>query len=69
MKQRKHIHILILYILFISCSSLLAQTKSYTVNTLPNIRLQDATQYTTDPDHILSTQAKNEINQILYTLE
>ncbi len=69
MKQRKYIHILILYILFISCSSLLAQTKSYTVNTLPNIRLQDATQYTTDPDHILSTQAKNEINQILYTLE
>lgn len=41
----------------------------YTVETVPNIRLKDKTQYVSDPDHLLSAIARDSINTMLAGLE
>ncbi len=51
------------------CLQIQAQQKTYTVNNIPKVYLADRTQYVSDPDNILSQQAKNEINRLLYALE
>lgn len=41
----------------------------YTTDNLPNVHLQDKTQYTTDPENILTPEARNSIDRMLYQLE
>lgn len=41
----------------------------YTVETLPNVRLQDARQYVSDPVSLLGSTAKDSINALLCQLE
>ncbi|MDR0938606.1 MAG: TPM domain-containing protein [Mediterranea sp.] len=46
-----------------------AQEKAYTVDNLPKVRLQDKTQYVSDPEGVLSAAARDTINARLYALE
>lgn len=46
-----------------------SQNKAYTVETVPNVHLQDRTRYVTNPDNILSAEAEREINSKIYKLE
>ena len=41
----------------------------YTTDNLPNVHLQDKTRYTTDPEKILTSEARNSIDRMLYQLE
>ena len=41
----------------------------YTTDNLPNVHLQDKTRYTTDPENILTPEARNSIDRMLYQLE
>lgn len=41
----------------------------YTTDNLPNVHLQDKTRYTTDPENILTSEARNSIDRMLYQLE
>lgn len=58
--------------LLILCCCLLparAQVKEYTTDNTPNVRLQDKTNYVSNPDNILSGAACDSINRMLHTLE
>lgn len=57
-----------LFSLFL-CLSISAQNKVYTVNNIPKVRLADKTQYVSDPENILSQEAKDKMNSILFNLE
>lgn len=46
-----------------------ADTKEYTVSDVPNVRLEDARQYVSDPSEILSAAARDSINAMLGRLE
>lgn len=46
-----------------------AQTSVYTVDNVPKVRLQDKTKYVSNPDGILSRQATDSIDRMLYALE
>lgn len=46
-----------------------ASTEAYTIDNVPNVRLQDKRQYTSDPANLLSQQARDSINIYLATLE
>lgn len=63
----KQIHFFI-FSLFL-CLTISAQNKVYTVNNIPKVRLADKRQYVSDPENILSQEAKNKINSILLNLE
>jgi len=41
----------------------------YTPDNLPKVHLQDKTRYVTDPDNILTPEARNHMDQMLYQLE
>lgn len=41
----------------------------YTPDNLPKVHLQDKTRYVTDPDNILTAEARNRMDQMLYQLE
>lgn len=41
----------------------------YTPDNLPKVHLQDKTRYVTDPDNILTPEARNNMDQMLYQLE
>ena len=41
----------------------------YTPDNLPKVHLQDKTRYVTDPDNILTPEAHNHMDQMLYQLE
>ncbi len=69
MKERIKPYTFIFIILTLSLNTLFAQEKSYTVKTVPNVHLQDERQYISDPDKILSAEARTEINQTLYALD
>ena len=58
---------LIFLIAIISISS--AKAQKYTVETVPNDRLTDARDYTTNPDGIISAQAEQTINDMLAEAE
>lgn len=61
--------LLIAALLFVFTATAAAETKQYTINDVPNVRLSDARQYVTDPTAILSTAARDSINAILGRLE
>jgi uncharacterized protein len=46
-----------------------ANAKQYTIETVPNDHLKDAGDYTTNPDGIISLQAEQEINNLLFEIE
>ena len=41
----------------------------YTPDNLPKVHLQDKTRYVTDPDNILTPEARNHMDQMLYQLD
>ena len=45
------------------------ETKQYTLQDVPNVRLTDVRQYVSDPSHILSASARDSINAVLGRLE
>ena len=57
-------------ILFCLTLSLITWAQTvYTPDNLPNVHLQDKTRYTTDPEKILTSEARNSIDRMLYQLE
>ncbi len=46
-----------------------SEIKQYTINDVPNVRLQDARLYVSDPTQILSAGARDSINAVLGRLE
>lgn len=58
-------------LLILSCcvAAMQAQEKTYTTDNVPNVRLQDKMRYVSNPDGILSTQATDSIDRMLYGLE
>lgn len=56
-----------IFLFLITCLTTIAQ--EYTVDNVPNVRLQDKTKYVSDPNGILSPQATATIDSILYALE
>lgn len=57
-------------ILFCLTLSLITWAQTvYTPDNLPNVHLQDKTRYTTDPENILTPEARNSIDRMLYQLE
>ncbi len=61
--------LLIAALLFVFTATVAAETKQYTINDVPNVRLSDVRQYVTDPSAILSATARDSINAILGRLE
>lgn len=68
-KSRLSSVIALIFILGFSLMSLKAQNKAYTVKDVPNVQLQNKNNYTTDPDGILTPEAKSQINQMILSLE
>ena len=61
--------LLIAALLFVFTATAAAETKQYTIDDVPNVRLSDVRQYVTHPSAILSTTARDSINAILGRLE
>lgn len=61
--------LLIAALLFVFTATTAAETKQYTIDDVPNVRLSDVRQYVTDPSAILSATARDSINAILGRLE
>jgi Beta-propeller domains of methanol dehydrogenase type len=58
----------ILGLMFCFCS-LLVHAEVWTVQTVPNTRLQDATSYTSNPDGLIDVQSQTEMNRVLGQVE
>ena len=61
--------LLIAALLFVFTATAAAETKQYTIDDVPNVRLSDVRQFVTDPSAILSATARDSINAILGRLE
>ena len=61
----------LIYFLFLLsvCFSVQAADKTYTVDNIPKVRLQNKMRYLSDPDNILSVSARDSIDSMLYALE
>lgn len=60
---------LVLFLLVATLSFATGEEKQYTLQDVPNVRLNDARQYVSDPSHILSGSARDTINAVLARLE
>lgn len=60
---------LVLFLLVATLSFATGEEKQYTLQDVPNVRLNDARQYVSDPSHILSGSACDTINAVLGRLE
>lgn len=60
---------LMLFLLVATLSFATGEEKQYTLQDVPNVRLNDARQYVSDPSHILSGSARDSINAVLGRLE
>lgn len=60
---------LMLFLLVATLSFATGEEKQYTLQDVPNVRLNDARQYVSDPSHILSGSARDTINAVLARLE
>ena len=58
-----------LLFMFMAVQAFATDTKSYTIDNVPNVRLSDARQYVSDPTEILSATARDSINAMLGKLE
>lgn len=63
--KRFFYHIVLLICLFAIQA---VQAKEYTVQSVPNVQVADRTQYVSDPDNFLGTEAKTRINDMLTQL-
>jgi uncharacterized protein len=63
--KRIFLYFLLLYMM----PSLMAETKIYTLDNTPNVRLSNIRSYVSDPENILSQLACDSINSMLYNLE
>ena len=61
--------LLIAALLFVFTATAAAETKQYTIDDVPNVRLSDVRQYVTDPSASLYATARDSINAILGRLE
>lgn len=68
MKMKRVISLLILS-LVATLTFAAGEAKQYTLQDVPNVRLNDARQYVSDPSHILSGSARDSINAVLARLE
>lgn len=68
MKMKRVISLLILS-LVATLTFAAGEAKQYTLQDVPNVRLNDARQYVSDPSHILSGSARDSINAVLGRLE
>lgn len=68
MKMKRVISLLILS-LVATLTFAAGEAKQYTLQDVPNVRLNDARQYVSDPSHILSGSARDTINAVLARLE
>ena len=59
----------LLIAMLLSVAAWAADTRQYTVADVPNVRLEDARQYVSDPAAILSPAARDTINAVLARLE
>jgi uncharacterized protein len=66
MKSSKNI---ILLLLLSFCFQVNAQVKEYTLENVPNVRLQNKMRYVSNPDRILSQEACDSIDSMLSALE
>ena len=55
--------------LLVACCSLQAADRVYNVENIPKVRLQNNMRYVNDPDQILSLNARDSIDRMLYQLE
>lgn len=60
---------LMLFLLVATLSFATGEEKQYTLQDVPNVRLNDARQYVSDPSYILSGSARDTINAVLGRLE
>lgn len=60
---------LMLFLLVATLSFATGEEKQYTLQDVPNVRLNDVRQYVSDPSHILSGSARDTINAVLARLE
>lgn len=60
---------LMLFLLVATLSFATGEEKQYTLQDVPNVRLNDTRQYVSDPSHILSGSARDTINAVLGRLE
>lgn len=60
---------ILLFTLYCCLLGATAQDKIYSLDNVPNVRLQDKTRYVSNPDGILSPQATDSIDRMLYGLE
>ena len=60
---------LMLFLLVATLSFATGEEKQYTLQDVPNVRLNDVRQYVSDPSHILSASARDSINAVLGRLE
>lgn len=60
---------LMLFLFVATLSFATGEEKQYTLQDVPNVRLNDARQYVSDPSHILSGSARDTINAVLGRLE
>ena len=60
---------LYILMLLVACFSLQAADRVYTVDNIPKVRLQNKMRYVNDPDQILSLNARDSIDRMLYQLE
>lgn len=60
---------LMLFLLVATLSFATGEEKQYTLQDVPNVRLNDTRQYVSDPSHILSGSARDTINAVLARLE
>ena len=60
---------ILLLLLLVLSTPLKGQEKVYKVKDVPNIQVVDERKYTSDPENILSTKARTEIDRLIYQLE
>ena len=60
---------LMIFLLVATLTFAAGEAKQYTLQDVPNVRLNDARQYVSDPSHILSGSARDSINAVLGRLE
>lgn len=55
----------IVFLLICILVSFISEAKTYTVKSVPNVQLQDARRFVTNPDGIISQEAENTINRAI----
>lgn len=65
----KSIKTILFFLLLCLCFGVNAQVTEYTIETVPNVHVQNKLRYVSNPNGILSTEACNKIDEMLGSLE